>query len=100
MTMMAYAFLQGRRLAQAGRKKESPVHHLNPASQRVVGPYLTAYPARHRTIVLAAAAHSRESTSQFCQSSASRSEEHTSELQSLMRISYAVFCWKRKTNNI
>src|SRR3546814_7845858 len=25
-----------------------------------------------------------------------RSEEHTSELQSLMRISYAVFCWKEK----
>src|SRR3546814_3357996 len=29
---------------------------------------------------------------------ASRSEEHTSELQSLMRISYAVFCLKKKTN--
>src|SRR3546814_7413276 len=28
-----------------------------------------------------------------------RSEEHTSELQSLMRISYAVFCVKKKTNN-
>src|SRR3546814_2813117 len=28
--------------------------------------------------------------------SASRSEEHTSELQSLMRISYAVFCLKQK----
>src|SRR3546814_2217207 len=27
-----------------------------------------------------------------------RSEEHTSELQSLMRISYAVFCWKKKKN--
>src|SRR3546814_2179972 len=27
-----------------------------------------------------------------------RSEEHTSELQSLMRISYAVFCLKQKTN--
>src|SRR3546814_3204182 len=27
-----------------------------------------------------------------------RSEEHTSELQSLMRISYAVFCWKTTTN--
>src|SRR3546814_8624834 len=26
----------------------------------------------------------------------SRSEEHTSELQSLMRISYDVFCWKKK----
>src|SRR3546814_9678202 len=28
-----------------------------------------------------------------------RSEEHTSELQSLMRISYAVFCLKKKTRN-
>src|SRR3546814_4668678 len=28
----------------------------------------------------------------------SRSEEHTSELQSLMRISYAVFCLHKKTN--
>src|SRR3546814_7623136 len=31
---------------------------------------------------------------------AGRSEEHTSELQSLMRISYAVFCLKKKTTNI
>src|SRR3546814_3856949 len=29
--------------------------------------------------------------------SIARSEEHTSELQSLMRISYAVFCLKKKT---
>src|SRR3546814_4829950 len=29
----------------------------------------------------------------------SRSEEHTSELQSLMRISYAVFCLKKKISN-
>src|SRR3546814_10896873 len=29
-------------------------------------------------------------------SDAERSAEHTSELQSLMRISYAVFCWKKK----
>src|SRR3546814_5299377 len=29
-----------------------------------------------------------------------RSEEHTSELQSLMRISYAVFCLKKKTKTI
>src|SRR3546814_2698306 len=28
-----------------------------------------------------------------------RSEEHTSELQLPMRISYAVFCWKKKTPN-
>src|SRR3546814_7301125 len=31
-----------------------------------------------------------------CSASLSRSEEHTSELQSLMRISYAVFCLKKK----
>src|SRR3546814_8476373 len=30
---------------------------------------------------------------------AGRSEEHTSDLQSLMRISYAVFCLKKKKNN-
>src|SRR3546814_4475797 len=34
----------------------------------------------------------------FCQEQA-RSEEHTSELQSLMRISYAVFCLKKKKKN-
>src|SRR3546814_4137236 len=35
-----------------------------------------------------------------CRQSAHRSEEHTSELQSLMRISYAVFCLKKKITNI
>src|SRR3546814_7387731 len=46
----------------------------------------------------------RARRSPFCSScafspsrSCSRSEEHTSELQSLMRISYAVFCLKKKT---
>src|SRR3546814_6042165 len=34
----------------------------------------------------------------FAQMEADRSEEHTSELQSLMRISYAVFCLKKKKN--
>src|SRR3546814_8037429 len=33
----------------------------------------------------------------FAQNVWQRSEEHTSELQSLMRISYAVFCLKKKT---
>src|SRR3546814_4803056 len=39
-------------------------------------------------------AHRRASSSR----STLRSEEHTSELQSLMRISYAVFCLKKKKN--
>src|SRR3546814_10005977 len=34
---------------------------------------------------------------QTCDQRHHRSEEHTSELQSLMRISYAVFCLKKKT---
>src|SRR3546814_1773998 len=38
----------------------------------------------------------RELAAQIAQS---RSEEHTSELQSLMRISYAVFCLKKKKIN-
>src|SRR3546814_10719342 len=33
-----------------------------------------------------------------CRGAHSRSEEHTSELQSLMRISYAVYCLKKKKN--
>src|SRR3546814_4169331 len=35
----------------------------------------------------------------FAECGGQRSEEHTSELQSLMRISYAVFCLKKKKNN-
>src|SRR3546814_1868227 len=34
-----------------------------------------------------------------CEMRQKRSEEHTSELQSLMRISYAVFCLKKKKYN-
>src|SRR3546814_8185916 len=34
-----------------------------------------------------------------CRRNCRRSEEHTSELQSLMRISYAVFCLKKKKRN-
>src|SRR3546814_5668104 len=57
------------------------------------------------------AGHRRKGSVMICEESALaatlrspdiRSEEHTSELQSLMRISYAVFCLKKKkktTNN-
>src|SRR3546814_1404607 len=37
-----------------------------------------------------------QNLAQYSSSSWARSEEHTSELQSLMRISYAVFCLKKK----
>src|SRR3546814_4495324 len=51
------------------------------------------------TTCAASAARSRASTRCSARSSKDmRSEEHTSELQSLMRISYAVFCLKKKKN--
>src|SRR3546814_9052997 len=53
---------------------------------------ITASPARHRT----AADCRRRCCPAQRQPSVARSEEHTSELQSLMRISYAVFCLKKK----
>src|SRR3546814_9660624 len=46
------------------------------------------------------AAHRRFRWRQRASEHARRSEEHTSELQSLMRISYAVFCLKKKKKTI
>src|SRR3546814_5569184 len=44
--------------------------------------------------------HLREAARQLGENARhDRSEEHTSELQSLMRISYAVFCLKKKTEH-
>src|SRR3546814_7796311 len=40
-----------------------------------------------------------DAAQRFGEGEALRSEEHTSELQSLMRISYAVFCLKKKTRH-
>src|SRR3546814_8440441 len=50
----------------------------------------TVRPALPTTLLMASALESPATTA------ARRSEEHTSELQSLMRISYAVFCLKKK----
>src|SRR3546814_17683364 len=41
--------------------------------------------------------HPRAASAPTALAASARSEEHTSELQSLMRISYAVFCLKKKT---
>src|SRR3546814_5397074 len=54
-------------------------------------------------LLLGARLHSRKITAgaRLCHRDSEylRSEEHTSELQSLMRISYAVFCLKKKNNH-
>src|SRR3546814_1296942 len=53
----------------------------------------------HRTGFKACADLEQSEKASEHRSKSSRSEEHTSELQSLMRISYAVFCLKKKKNN-
>src|SRR3546814_4546154 len=68
---------------------EAPAHKGPGAGLLSMGTFLWAskalpHPAAHST----RASHSLRPSS--------RSEEHTSELQSLMRISYAVFCLKKK----
>src|SRR3546814_2762638 len=70
--------------------------HLNLTAVR----YLVEGQHRHIRQMLAQklkqrSAHKRRRNN--CKCRAIRSEEHTSELQSLMRISYAVFCLKKKT---
>src|SRR3546814_5008373 len=49
-----------------------------------------------KSILLFARVANDQNTVKFEEVPPSRSEEHTSELQSLMRISYAVFCLKKK----
>src|SRR3546814_4659271 len=78
-------------------KVDSPEERLSEAPTRVKS--LSTHP------ILAEAAGTKEpawlisTMSAVCRKIADlRSEEHTSELQSLMRISYAVFCLKKKTN--
>src|SRR3546814_4186301 len=56
----------------------------------VVGTYSSIYVSSSLLISLGVGPHT------FVPKDSGRSEEHTSELQSLMRISYAVFCLKKK----
>src|SRR3546814_4386644 len=58
-------------------------------------PYTTLFRSRIADRAIACRAGRGDGAAQQC-AAAARSEEHTSELQSLMRISYAVFCLKNK----
>src|SRR3546814_5846772 len=58
-----------------------------------------AHQALGRTSSQLSAMHNGSRSGSIGNSAIYRSEEHTSELQSLMRISYAVFCLKKTTNN-
>src|SRR3546814_3141776 len=86
----------GRTGARSLRRPPDPARHAGLACRRArmaaAGPLLRRAAARHRRprrLAAATAAAGRATA---------RSEEHTSELQSLMRISYAVFCLKKKNH--
>src|SRR3546814_8316207 len=79
----------GRRACRALRRRQAHVEQM----AGIAGHYLAqrAFTV-DRDAVVAALAHPEVPFDGFAQ----RSEEHTSELQSLMRISYAVFCLQKK----
>src|SRR3546814_9227808 len=70
-------------------------HHL---SYRVLGPLRPLRNAGHRLLSVFPSFGTFQRYKNIMQHF--RSEEHTSELQSLMRISYAVFCLKKKKKQI
>src|SRR3546814_7283024 len=69
---------------------------LSGAANPALAQLLPSAPSQHDQAI---APFADEATNLLCRLSFGefRSEEHTSELQSLMRISYAVFCLKKKT---
>src|SRR3546814_1262933 len=58
--------------------------------------WATPYPGYPDCVEALINAHAQSAATRLAHERVSRSEEHTSELQSLMRISYAVFCLKKK----
>src|SRR3546814_10880859 len=95
----------GHRLVQlVGRNRTGLVPVFGPGGQSVVGRFLPELAGRRSaTVQIERDSHIRERAPGLRQPGAklvgaqARSEEHTSELQSLMRSSYAVFCLKKKT---
>src|SRR3546814_7102974 len=72
-----------RALSFAGVEYDILEHRLTPDQVEVYDAYADAWAIIHATL----------------RTALDRSEEHTSELQSLMRISYAVFCLKKNNYN-
>src|SRR3546814_4863267 len=76
--------------ARARHRDLSAVRHIGRHGHRAAADRRAVGPLVHRGRRVAAGDGNR--------GAGGRSEEHTSELQSLMRISYAVFCLKKKKN--
>src|SRR3546814_10092887 len=81
------------RLGQSGHRRAQPAQRIAPARDRRP----TGVADTPADIVQCAHGRGQRIERGPEQGLEQRSEEHTSELQSLMRISYAVFCLKKKT---
>src|SRR3546814_9720680 len=79
------------------RSRDQFLHPLGQLAAAAVG-VAAVHDQRHRIDLVAVdqRVHAHERASVEAQEVVVRSEEHTSELQSLVRISYAVFCLKKK----
>src|SRR3546814_6971580 len=92
-TLFPYTTLFRSIQCQLREQHTRPAHRLQRAMARGSGT-AGGIPPRHLRMRICAGLASRAIRSAAGEG---RSEEHTSELQSLMRISYAVFCLKKKT---
>src|SRR3546814_2655842 len=96
-TIFPYTTLGRARLAHRPVLHDQPGDRLLPVRRRAAAhrrQHLLGQPAAR----LRRAAAEDEGPHRRAERHLQRSEEHTSELQSLMRISYAVFCLKKKKN--
>src|SRR3546814_10358908 len=83
----------GRPLAMPAEERKKEVYV---AAEKLFGE--RGYEKVTMTEIAAQAGMSKKTLYVYFADKEARSEEHTSELQSLMRISYAVFCLKKKNN--
>src|SRR3546814_1917461 len=85
-----------RSLAGNASHASSAANNVNPVVARMIARIALASCAALAVDASAGSKRANTNTADDARIAASRSEEHTSELQSLMRISYAVFCLKKK----
>src|SRR3546814_3043608 len=92
------AATRGRRAFDAGRANDLKPgsRHLSVSSQLKMRTRLAPVPSSSEVTSVDDASPAIGTNLPGSSSLGGRSEEHTSELQSLMRISYAVFCLKKK----
>src|SRR3546814_7063473 len=88
--------IRGGKIAAVGKGLANPGVREVDAAGRWVTPGVIDVHSHDGTFVLQLTAIDREASDVAEVATPNRSEEHTSELQSLMRISYAVFCLKKK----